>query len=188
MQRFVSALSMLAVAGFAAACTSDEGGTALATRAPTATGGSSATTPTTSGSVSPGSPTADLDPCALLSKEELAELATFNDDPQAATQGGARVCSWRTMKGSSVMSVALGMQDNQGISDVQDGGLGVDTVEVNGRQLARIPMKSGGCIVAIGVGDSSRVDVRANSGFDTQQSCELADKAAAIVEPKLPEG
>lgn len=65
--------------------------------------------------------------------------------------------------------------------------MGLRNTVANGRQLAQIP-SSGGCTVAIGVTETSRVDIVISTTVGTEQACEIADELAAVVEPKLPKG
>ncbi|WP_277669822.1 hypothetical protein, partial [Saccharomonospora viridis] len=55
----------------------------------------------------------------------------------------------------------------------------------NGRPAAKIPAEGGGCIIALALTDTSRVDVGV-TGIDTDKACQLVEQVTEIVEPKLP--
>lgn len=176
-----SALAVVSVSS----CTSDEGGTPVPTGESTPTSSSGADS-------EPSSPAgtsvalAGIDPCSLLSDAEIAAYGNFGE-PAPQNHGDDRSCNWQTQQGSGdSIGISVDIRNSQGVSDANDAGLGIDTTEVGGRQVARIPTQTGGCIIAIGVTESSRVDVRSNA-FDNQKSCDIADDLAGIVEPKLPE-
>lgn len=181
------AVASLAVAALTA-CSSDEGGTALpvgsSSEAPNTGTASSEAVPT---SVPGTAPTGSLDPCTLLSESDIAKYGDFQE-PQRDTRGGARACDWLSVRGAAEsIGIGISIRDNDGVQDAQDQGLGIDTAQANGRDLARIPTPDGGCLLAIGVGESSRVDVNVGAS-DNRESCEIADELAGVVEPMLPEG
>ncbi|WP_198010157.1 DUF3558 domain-containing protein [Saccharomonospora halophila] len=132
---------------------------------------------------------ARTDPCSLLSADELHEYGSFRDSNPAEI-GEARACEFvRDRSGSQIESLAFvtGIRETTGVSEAIDQGMGIRNTETNGRKLAQIP-DSLGCTIAIGVTDSSRVDVVVNTTLTTEQACEIADELAAVVEPKLPKG
>lgn len=65
-------------------------------------------------------------------------------------------------------------------------GQGVQYQEVDGREYGRVA-GPGGCVIAIGVTDESRVDIQV-TGVDTSKACEMVDKLARLAEPKVPRG
>lgn len=187
LKRSALVLSAVATAILASACTSDEGGTPLATGTGDATSSSSNEAPETSSSDPGGSAVADLDPCTLLSTSELADYGNLEGPKDPGFQS-VRACDWQTPVGADEgLVIGVAVRDDAGVRDANDTGSGIDFTEVDGREVARIPDAGGHCIIALGVTDSSRVDVNVTAP-DTQRACEIADEVAGIVEPKLPEG
>lgn len=136
----------------------------------------------------------DMDPCDLLSSEEVVEFGNFKP-PSRQEMGGARGCDFLPDRGDesdrreesegSLPTIGVGIRDEQGIGDAVDQGYGVDNGEFNGRPAAKIPAEGGGCIIALALTDTSRVDVGV-TGIDTDKACQLVEQVTEIVEPKLP--
>ena len=155
------------------------GDTGENTGAPTIPGGET-TGESTETSAPGGSGTADLQPCDMLTGAEQAQLQISGGAEDEV--GPERLCQW-TASGSHTVSV--------GIADE----LGLDAVQSSG---AKTPMKVGShdavqftggvssCAVALGVTDTSRVDVISAANGDEAKACTIAKQAAALVEPKLP--
>ncbi|WP_218151700.1 DUF3558 domain-containing protein [Amycolatopsis arida] len=157
-----------------------EGGTARPTEQNPTTG-----SPTSASSPSAGGDTsaAGLDPCGLLDPAELAEFGTFSAG-RPVNQGGARGCDWIADRGPYAgLGVGVDIRDAQGVDEVNDLGDGVQTGDINERPAAQTSTL-GACIIALSLGENARADVSVNAG---ERSCEIADKVAGIVEPKLPE-
>ncbi|KID29596.1 hypothetical protein HQ32_03010 [Prauserella sp. Am3] len=131
-----------------------------------------------------------MDPCSVLTPDDLSTYGSFPPG-KPETVGTSRTC--RFMKDTDSPStdpgrvIAVGFRDQQGLNDVQDMGMGIDRVEVDGREYAQVP-SDGGCQVMIGVSDSSRVDITVDATEGTQKSCNIADEVGQIIEPKLPQG
>lgn len=180
---FVPAAAVMVMAG---ACTSDEGGTALPTVGGTASNGPSSQLPSETSSSGAGEPAASIDPCALLSSTELAEFGEF-EGPKDSGLKSVRACDWQTPVGADEsLVIGVGVRDDQGVNDANDTGMGVDRTQANGRDIVRVPSQGAHCLIALGIAESSRVDVDVTAG-DTDRACEIADKVAGIVEPKLPD-
>lgn len=176
-----------------AACSSPQPGTALPTgglpSSSTGAGQSTSTTPVTpssGGSVG----TSAIEPCSLLGAGDIAEYGTFGE-PAKENLGGDRVCGYQRERKSAsedVLTISIDVRDQQGVKDVTDIGGGVTTGNVHGRKAAQTEgPASSACILALAVGEGSRVDVSVNAG-DSKKACEIATKVADIVEPKLPKG
>ncbi|HEX5405091.1 MAG TPA: DUF3558 domain-containing protein [Pseudonocardiaceae bacterium] len=173
------------------ACSSGTVGTATPTQGDgsLATGGGGSST---SSSSSPGSGNslASIQPCDLatpsvLSQLQLTKLGT-------STDSGARSCRYQKpvdVNGVNGYTAGVDVRDSQGLKDVNTDGSTVTDDQIGshqGKQLkSSIP---GDCLVAIGVSDSSRVDVSVNAGTDTNQACDVANQLAKAVEPQLPPG
>ncbi|OXM52410.1 DUF3558 family protein [Amycolatopsis alba] len=164
-----------------AACSSEKPGNASpAPSAPPAqTGGSSSAPATGAGD------TKSIDPCSLLGVADLTSYGTFKP-PTTANEGGARSCQFDKAATSAADAVSLGVdiRDTQNVDSVGDAGNGKTTGNVNGRKAVLAP-KPGGCLMALELGPSARVDVLV-AAAETKQACEIAEKIADIVEPKLP--
>jgi hypothetical protein len=132
--------------------------------------------------------TTTLDPCALITAEELAEVGDFESEYKEG--GGARYCVWQEgfESGGSGFSFSVGVRDSQGIDTVNDIGGGVHPTAVNQRPAVTTEdPKSGDCTLAVEVSDSSRVDVTVLGEDGDGDSCGIAKVIAEIFEPRLPE-
>jgi len=163
-----------------AACTNSTTGSG--SPAPTAGGG-----PTSGGPTSGGSGLTSIQPCDLLS----SDIASQNQlgSPTPGNESGARTCVRHnvTANNGDGYIVGVGIRDSQGIKDVNPDGYTVTPDNIGshpGRQLQST--LSGTCIIAIGVTNSSRVDVTVNAGTDPVQGCQLANQFAKLIEPNLP--
>ncbi|MBB5854368.1 DUF3558 family protein [Amycolatopsis umgeniensis] len=171
----------LAAAGLVlAACSSEKPGNASpAPSAPPAS--SSASSAPTS-----GADTASIEPCSLVGASDLASYGTFKP-PTTENAGGARLCtlSKEAATASESLSIGIGVRDTQGLETVSDAGNGKTTGNVNGRKAVLAPRPPAGCLMALELGSSARVDVLIATD-DTEKACGIAEKVADIVEPKLP--
>ncbi|WP_253831029.1 DUF3558 domain-containing protein [Prauserella aidingensis] len=185
--RTVVALIVGACAVVSAACSSTEEGEPQTTRVTSAPKSESSTATT---GEQPTASLSNIDPCSLLSADELSKYGTF---PAGAPNnvGTARGCKFEKDTDSPTTDpnrvISVNLRDQQGIDDVQDLGQGIDRGEVEGRSYARVP-GPGVCTIVIGVSQTSRVDVNTIATEGTEKSCEIADEVAAVVEPKLPQG
>jgi hypothetical protein len=124
--------------------------------------------------------TAGLQPCDLLTS---SEQATF--DLGAGSEeviGPARACLWQA---SDQHSISVGVIDNLGLDDVQSSGTKQETT-VGSHDAVRYDGPLGTCSFAVGVTDTSRVDVSGVASGDMAKACSIAKQAAELVEPKLP--
>jgi hypothetical protein len=85
---------------------------------------------------------------------------------------------------SSDYSVIVGIRTNVGLSGFQSSG-GKVTAQSIGSHQAKQELDSPTCTIAIGVSDSSRVDVTVTAIFNADP-CQGAADVAKLVEPKLP--
>ncbi|WP_083665892.1 DUF3558 family protein [Saccharomonospora sp. CUA-673] len=168
-----------------AGCSPDEEGSAR----PEGTASPAPSAPSSPQGGDAGEALAGLEPCQLIGADQLAEFGDMAPG-QPENVGTARDCRFDLANRESTertLLISVGIRDQQGISDAQDRGNGIDHGEVDGRQFARIP-STGSCTVAIGVTESSRVDVYAGTTDGTEEACRIADEVAAMVEPELPQG
>jgi hypothetical protein len=157
------------------------------------TTGSGTPVPTTNTTQAGGGPTSggsgltSIQPCDLLSSDIASQYQLGSPTP--GNESGARTCARHniTANNGDGYVVGVGIRDSQGINDVNPGGFTVTTDNIRshpGRQLQST--QSGSCIIAIGVTNSSRVDVTVNAGTDPIQGCQLANQFAKLIEPNLP--
>lgn len=180
----VALVALFAVGTLGLSACSEEPG--VAEPSPTAPGDTTAT------SVPAEAPTTQLDACSLLSSAELKEIGNFKDGEVLDT-GGARGCSWNmseSIKFKYRFSIDVAVRDRQGIKDANDAGGGIQKGKMgSGRKAVLIPTtRLGGCILALAVGETSRVDIAANGVEDSKKACDIASQVADIVDPKLPKG
>lgn len=179
--RFV-AVTALACVGLAA-CTSPTPGTGTP-----ASSGTSTTTGSAPSSPSGGSALAGKDPCSLLTSSQVSQ----NDlQPQGpSNDGGARACSWQnaTAFDGSGYAVELAIRESQGLADINTDGLAMTDDTIGGHQGKQgRDTSDGDCLVFIGVGQKSRVDVVVSAGdSNPAHSCPLANQYAKLIEPSLP--
>ncbi|MGH3759771.1 MAG: DUF3558 family protein [Actinophytocola sp.] len=124
--------------------------------------------------------TGDLQPCELLTSAEQSQLqlaAGTEDDI-----GGQRTCLF-TASGSH--TVSIGVADELGLADVQSSGPATPTT-IGSHDAVQFTGGVSSCAFALGVTDTSRVDVISAANGDEARACGIAKQAAELVEPKLP--
>jgi hypothetical protein len=153
----------------------------------TTTGGGA---PSTSGGTGGGVSTASLQPCGLLSSTDASQLQLTAGGP--VNEGGARACTWQKAvdtNGQNGFGVEIGIRDSQGLNELTTAGYTITQDNVGGHQGKQAALTvGGGCVITIGVGSSSRVDVVVTGGTDTTQACQFGNQVAKAVEPRLPGG
>lgn len=138
--------------------------------------------PTADTSTSSGGPNSlPVDqPCSLLSPSDLHQIGV-STQPTQGMVGTAHACEFDTADDHLI----VGIRTNSGLADLT-GPAPVSGIRV-GRHAAK-QMKedsASSCLVAMGVSDSSRVDVTA-TGDGTKDPCPAALAVAQLVESKLP--
>lgn len=166
----ITALCVFAVA----AC----GGSQVQGTATSAPGTTSADTETTSPSTSESNDLASVNPCSLLTKEEITALGVKRE-PERDKIGTSDACKFRP----TGYSLIIGTRANLGLSQVQGSGGPVTDTTIGGRK-AKQSGASGSCLIAMEVTATSRVDIQATG--DPADLCDRASKVAGLVEPKLP--
>ncbi|RBM17942.1 hypothetical protein DI005_20650 [Prauserella sp. PE36] len=131
----------------------------------------------------------EVDPCALLTDEELAEVGPLRD-PTRPTRGKGRNCEWlpdRDNASQELLAVGVVVLDSEGIDRLGDIGNGITDGTINDRD-ARMTSGRLGCLISLDVGGTARVDVSATApGIDEATSCGHAERLAEAVEPRLPQ-
>lgn len=141
------------------------------------------TTPTSATSIS-----LDIDPCELLTTEDLADVGNF--DSRYKEDKDVRACFWQNSlnNGGDGFTFAVSIHDTQSIDEMRDYGDGIETSEINRRPAASTQnSKLGDCNFAMKIDDLSRVDVTITGEDSSQAACEAAEVIAGMVEPRLPE-
>lgn len=173
------------------ACSNADSGTPEAAGDPDSSVTSSGTTnpPSTGSDPSGASPLSGANPCSFLTTAEVEKHGDVEkNSPQHKTIGTADVCSWPGDAGDSaalVPTTSIAVRENAGVQDVTDKGKGVQQTEENGRKYARSP-GPGGCTIAIGVTNSSRVDVTVSGTESSDQACQIANALTEVAEPNVP--
>lgn len=126
--------------------------------------------------------TAALQPCELLTAEDLAALGLPSLPRDKGPMGPARHCQWQT---SGSHTVSVGVTDDLDIDQVQSEKPPAP-LAVGSHDAVQYVGLAGTCGVAIAVTDSSRVDVLRVAGGDMTKACNHANQAAELVETKLP--
>lgn len=186
-----AALTLGIFAAVLTGCSSSEDGEAAPTSDGSTGSAAASASPSSANPNESGAATlAELDPCSLLSSEDLKQYGTFPPG-EPENVGSLRGCNFDKNTDDPISDpnrvITVGIRDQQGLDDAVNRGNGVERSEADGRQYARIP-SSGPCTIAIGVSATSRVDVMVVATEGTEKSCEIADEVAAVVEPKLPQG
>lgn len=176
------ALAALAVA--ATACSNESQGQPLPTSRSTTATGTEASTPATSDGA--GESMKSLDPCTLLTLDEVNQFDADAGVPKNI--GGARGCMWLIPDGRGLFSVNL--RSGQGLQGIAVG-IGKLSDQPVGSHKGKVLKEDGGrgtCMVAIGITESSRVDVLTGYKTDTATACDRATRVATMIEPRLPKG
>jgi hypothetical protein len=184
--------SLLAVAmlGLAACHNTTPGQSAAQPTAntPQQGGGSAPTGSDAGGSGSAG--TASVQPCDLLSSSVQNQYGLSKAD--SIPIYGVRPCNWHKEvdeNGLNGLAVEIDVRDHTGLKDIVTHGFTVSLDNIGSHQGRLIKLNAGGtCAVALGVGDSARVDVGVTAGTDTLRACQAANQLAKVVEPQLPAG
>jgi hypothetical protein len=181
-------LTAMAILGLAA-CNSTTTGTPQPTVDTTTQGTGGTGSDTTSGG-SNGTSLAAIQPCDLLDASTQSRFGLSKAD--SIPVAGARPCTWSKSvdaNGENGYTVEIDIRDQQGLQDVNTSGFTVTQHNVGSHQGKQVQLNAGGtCLVVLGVGDSSRVDVGVTAGTDTAKACQLAGQLATVVEPQLPSG
>lgn len=180
----IAAIAAMIGLGLVACADAKSSGTPVPVTTETSAKSETKTTSTTATS----SPTkadslADTDPCELLSPSDKADLGvTKSEGPENV--GGARLCRVRTATGG----FTPGIWDKAGLAQIVAKGPMSD-LTIGSHQAKQMRSDAtGGCTVFLGVTASSRVDVVVQDRQgDQDEACDLALRAAKLIEPNLPE-
>lgn len=184
-----SALVAVPAVVFASGCASKVGEPSAAVPADSSSGSAtSAAQPSATGGALDG-----LRACDLLTASEAEPLGIAEPgvDNGALAGTGTSRCEWSKpfVNGDGGFALSVVVRPEQTIGTVKVlSGWSSENGEFNGRS-ARIlkQVRAGGasCMLAIALGESSRIDIGA-TGDSTDQTCGLVNDVASIIEPKLP--
>jgi uncharacterized protein DUF3558 len=128
---------------------------------------------------------AAIEACDLLTAQEAGSLGVR---PQGRAEKilGLRRCDWTTPGGGGV---STGINEHHGIDGLNLADASSVTDVRIGRHRAKRALEGSGpgyCQTIFAVSDTANVSVLALYLNDTARACSVADRAAALVEPKLP--
>jgi hypothetical protein len=124
-------------------------------------------------------PLASLDPCSLLTSEQVGQLGLTPQGPK--TVASARGCSWA--KGPTYV-IGIHFIEGKGLDDPNDG-TGQNTKISLPDHDAVETDKGSGCGVEIAITRTSFVFVQASEGGGPNE-CPISQQYATLIEPKLP--
>lgn len=128
---------------------------------------------------------AAIEACDLLTAQEAGSLG-MRPQGRAETVLGLRRCDWTTPGGGGV---STGINERRGIDRLNFADASSVTDIRIGRHQAKRALDSMGrgyCEIDFAVSDTANVSVLTMYPNDTARACTVADRAAALVEPKLP--
>lgn len=175
-------LAPLVLVFAATACSAPQAGIPAGTPAFPAPPSSQTSVPPTA---APSTGLAAIDVCDLLTAQEASSLGV---PPQGRADEilGLRSCDWTSLGGggfSTTINEKLGI-DGLVLTDASS----ITDVTI-GRYQAKRALETSGpgfCGVYFAVGETANVSVVALYLNDTPKACAVADRAAALIEPKLP--
>ncbi|HVV13601.1 DUF3558 family protein [Amycolatopsis sp.] len=180
-----SVVGVLSLAG----CSNEQQGNASPA---TSASGSSAASGGESAQPTGDAQLAELKACELLTTQEAA---LFNaqgpgQDQNTEASGATSSCHWtgRSADDSST-TAGINIRATQGVDSVNPDGGQLTAGKLNTRPAVKLVDNSGGyCMLALGVTATSRVDVGylIVGATDATEACDMTNKIANIVEPKLP--
>ncbi|AHH95483.1 DUF3558 domain-containing protein [Kutzneria albida] len=142
---------------------------------------SEATTSASTGSNTSGPTLATLNPCDLLSSADISAIGG-SEAGKKSTLAGAPTCDW----GVGAAGVNVLVLVDKGTADLSTSGKITET-QFGSHQARELRGSAGECRIAIAVTSKSRVDVTGVDDSGSQdKACALGEKAAKLVEPKLP--
>jgi hypothetical protein len=128
-----------------------------------------------------------IQPCGVLDSSQISQNGLT--DQEASSGSGARSCTWSNdnFDDGNGYALKVDIRDSQGLTDFSTAGYSVTDDPIGGHQGKQAQRTGGpGCIIAIGVSPTSRVDVTAETASDANQACMVANQYAKLIEPKLP--
>jgi Protein of unknown function (DUF3558) len=124
---------------------------------------------------------ADLDPCELLRPQEVTELG-LPPEGQPDTLAGHPVCFWEEPNAN----LGIYIHPDRGLADLNTNRATRVEDKTIGRHDARLLVKADGCDVDLAVTEHSTVTIVVLMFDNPSAGCSVAERAAALVEPRLP--
>jgi len=157
---------------------------------------SSAASPTTGTASRPKDIKLDgLDPCKVLTTEQMNQLSVVETDPQETDLSGIGsfpLCDYST-RGTPRFGYGVGLVTSKGVEHWQgNGNVDVTRIEVSGYPAAQLVLTGTGnvmCSVAVDVADGQQLLVDFNptgDDYSQDQMCQNAQKAAELALATLP--
>jgi hypothetical protein len=200
------AVALVAVVGIAAVAASggdDDGGSGGGTgeAAPdqgqgsdggdlTIPGGASTSAPTTEPEVPPG-PLADVDPCEMVTLDQVGSLGVSAEPEGYEELGSARTCQWRVRNvtgpmGTDDATLVIAIYDDLATEDMAPPADWVVTpLPAIGDHEALQKSAGNTCFVALSMTDTAHIETSV-TGNPNADICAVAVELAGIVEPTLP--
>lgn len=161
------------------------------TPATSSSSAASSTEPSSSSAMDhPDGVAASIDPCALLTEEELSEYGEF-EEPAPDEVMDAPACELNkvsSIDNRQTPTLGIVVHPDRGVEDLREYGFGIDEGELDsGREFAQAQSDEKGkdCTLAVPLTDDERVDIQV-VGAGEGAGCEVAAELAELVEPKLP--
>ncbi len=139
---------------------------------------------------------ASTDPCTMLTETEAQQVGVPSPGVRDDVAGFLS-CDWQLSarddpEFDTGMLVSVSIDPERGIEELNLSGAVRITPTTVGSHQGQLVAESGGfggpgtCQVDLVISPSSHVTVSALTGIDTERACDVATRAAASVEPKLP--
>jgi hypothetical protein len=181
VKRLIVLASMTIALGGVAGCSGTGGHPEPTTTGPATSNASSngdpgtvPTTQTTSNNI------ADTNACSLLTASEATSLG-LPSTGETQDNGAKSGCEWD----GSTYIVGVLIRTNVGLAGVLANGGTITNTQVGSHQAKQLTEAGGDCLYAIGINDSTRVDVSAGTIGSTASTCPQALSAAELVEKHL---
>jgi uncharacterized protein DUF3558 len=186
VKRRFAAVPVFAAVLSLAACS----GIPASSQGPGQAGGSTPASPGGTASSSEESPLASIKACNLISRSVAAQMHMQLDGPGSNFPPTKDDCSWtKPVDASGLHGYTAGvtLRPTQGTKDVNTRGWPTITnYSTAGHHAKRLRAPNGNCLIAIGVTNSSRVDVTVNAELDSALACKVADQMAQVIARELP--
>jgi hypothetical protein len=118
--------------------------------------------------------------CSLFSSADLEQVGV-SSPPTQEMVGTGHSCDFN----SDSFAMGITIRTNVGLAGFVVAGTAVHDMTIGSHQAKQAVDNTGSCVIALGVSDSSRVDVTV-TGDGTTDPCPTALTLAKMVEPRLP--
>lgn len=143
---------------------------------------------TTGGSASVGKALDSVDPCSLITQQEITKNGW--QQPTTVNAPGGRACRWeRPDDGTTIDGYAaqVVIYDDAGLDQLNTAGGTVSNYPVGDYQ-GKLFQEADNCMVSVGTSSTSRVDIYVNSRLGIEQGCKLVKQVAPLVVAQFPAG